>query len=128
MRIAITTPAGRVGKKLVNELLDRGGHELTLLTHDSNKVREAAERGARVMHGKLEDMSFVTRATEGMDALFFIIPMDSHSNHVFRDTTRITSSACNAIKKNNIQRVVFVSSIGSHLEKGTGPIHYFKEA
>ena len=128
MRIAITMPTGKVGSKLVDKLLDQGGHELTLLTTDSARLRAASDRGARVVQGKLEDMSFVSRATEGVDSLFFVLPMDSHSANVFRDSTRIIGSVCNAIRKNAIDRVVFVSSIGTHLAKGTGPIHYLKEA
>ena len=128
MRFAITTPTGRVGSKLVNELLLRGGHQLTLLTRKSDSVRDAVGRGARAMQGKLEDMDFFARATEGVDALFLVIPMDSHSENMFRDCTRIIGSACNAIKKNSIPRVVFVSSIGTHLEKDTGPIHILREA
>ena len=61
MRIAVTMPTGKVGKKLVSELLDRGGHDLTLLTTDTNKVRKAEVRGANVVQGRLEDMSFVSR-------------------------------------------------------------------
>ena len=128
MRIAVTMPTGKVGKKLVSELLDRGGHDLTLLTTDTNEVRKAKVRGANVVQGRLEDMSFVSKATEGIDALFFVLPMNSHSDHVFRDTTRIIGSVCNAIRKNNIPRVVFVSSMGTHLETGTGPIHVLREA
>jgi uncharacterized protein YbjT (DUF2867 family) len=128
MKIAITMPTGKVGTRLVDELLDRGGHELTLLARDANKVRKAAGRGARVAKGKLEDVEFVARATRGMDALFFVLPMDSHSRDVFRNATRVTESVCDAIRKNEIPRVVFVSSIGTQLEKGTGPVGYLREA
>lgn len=128
MRIAITMPTGKVGKKLVNELLDRGGHELTLLTTDPSKVRKAAVRGAKAVQGRLEDSTFVFRATEGVDALFFVLPINSHQDDVFRDTTRILASVCNAIKKNSIPRVVFISSIGTHLDKATGPINVLRDA
>jgi uncharacterized protein YbjT (DUF2867 family) len=128
MRFAITTPTGKIGSKLVNNLLDRGGHELVLMTRDSNQVKESVDRGARAVQGRLEDMDYFAGATEGVDALFLVIPMNSRLETVFRDCTRIVSSACNAIKKNNIPRVVFVSSIGAHLEQDTGPIHVLREA
>ena len=40
MKIAITTPTGHIGSGLVQHLLDKGGHELTLLCRDPEKVKQ----------------------------------------------------------------------------------------
>lgn len=128
MKLAITLPTGKIGSKLTTELLGRGGHELVLLTRNRKKVEQWVNRGARVFEGLLEDQAFFTRATVGVDALFMVLPMDSRSESLTRDCTQIVDSAVNAIRKNNIERVVFVSSLGAHLNEGTGPVLYLRNA
>ena len=128
MKLAITLPTGKIGRKLTNELLDRGGHELILLTRDRNKVRDASDRGARVFEGRLEDRAFFARATAGVDSLFMVLPIDSRSETLSRDCDQIIDSAVNAIRANNIGRVVFVSGLGAHLAEGTGPVMYLRHA
>lgn len=128
MRFAITSPTGKIGGKLVRELLNKGGHELVLLCRDSKKVADAVSRGARVVEGRLEDADYFARATDKVDALFLVLPIDSRAKTAFDDCKRITDSATAAIRKNKINRVVFVSSIGAHLDKGTGPIRVLREA
>ena len=48
MRIAISTPAGHVGRKVVAILQAHGGHELILLARDPAKVATEKARGAQV--------------------------------------------------------------------------------
>lgn len=128
MRLAITMPTGKIGQKLVDELLDRGGHDLVLLTRRRERVAEAVDRGALAFEGMLENRDFFTRATAKVDALFLVVPLDSRSRDLSRDCSKIVDSAVHAIETNDIQRVVFVSSIGAHLDKGTGPILFLRQA
>ena len=128
MRLAITTPTGKVGSKLVDELLEHGGHELRLLTRNRDKVQQFVQHGAEAFEGRLEDRDFFTRATSGVDALFLVLPIDSHSESLTRESDEIVANAVAAIKANNIQRVVFVSSMNAHLTEGTGPILYLRQA
>lgn len=128
MKLAITMPTGKIGGKLTNELLDRGGHELRLLTRDRSKVRDASQRGAKVFEGRLEDRDFFTRATAGVDSLFMVLPIDSRSENLSRDCTQIIDSAVHAVNVNHVPRVVFVSSLGAHLTEGTGPVMYLRQA
>lgn len=128
MKLAVTLPTGKIGSKLSTELLDRGGHELRLLTRNRGKVQRWVDRGARVFEGLLEDQDFFNRATKGVDALFLVLPIDSRAKNLSRNCDRIVDSAVNAVRENDIQRVVFVSSLGAHLETGTGPVVYLRHA
>lgn len=128
MRIAITTPTGKIGRKLVDQLFDRGGHQLTLLTRNRKQVEGYERRGAKVFEGNLEDREYFTRATKNVDALFFVLPMNSHSKKVFEEAETMIGCATYAVKTNEIPRVVFVSSVGAHLEKGVGPIRMLRNA
>ncbi len=77
MKIAITTPTGKNGSALAKRLLDAAEEnplEIVLLARDPQKVLEFTERGAQVEKGNLDDAAFVGRATEGVDALFWVTP------------------------------------------------------
>ena len=128
MRIAITTPSGKIGSKLVDLLFDRGDHELMLLTRNRKDVQKMELRGAQVFEGDLEDREFFLRATLDADELFFVLPMDSRSKEVFAECERMITNATDAVKQNGIERVVFVSSIGAHLDAGVGPIRMMRRA
>ena len=78
-KIAITTPTGNNGRALTARLLDVAKEkqlEIVLLARDPGKVRAFTERGARVEKGSVDDAAFVARATESVDALFWLTPQN----------------------------------------------------
>jgi uncharacterized protein YbjT (DUF2867 family) len=121
MRAVVTTPTGNIGRPLSQELLDRGV-EVTLLARNPEKVRPLAERGARVEVGDLEDRDFVTRTTAGAEVLFWLTPPNYATDDLRRYQQALGRNAAQAVRENAIPRVVHLSSIGAHLESGTGPI------
>jgi uncharacterized protein YbjT (DUF2867 family) len=122
MKIAIAGPTGNTGRHLIRELQERGGHELVLLARDPAKLREEASRGARVVECSLEDVDAVKGATRGTDALFWMIPPDMTATDPRAHQRRVARSGAEACRANAIPHVVLLSSIGGHLESGTGPI------
>lgn len=125
MRIAITTPTGNIGSKITEMLLADGDHELVLLARNPEKVADAKARGAEVEQGDLTDRSFVIRATQNVDSLFWLNPPSFASDDFPAYYEDLAGSACDAIKANGIRHVVFLSSIGAHLGKGVGPVNAF---
>lgn len=127
MKIAITTPTGKVGRKLVNLLLDDGNHELILLARSVEKLADETARGAKVMQGNQQDADYVKEATRGVDVLFWVIPPNPRTDNVegyYREMGKIGTEA---IRENNIPRAVLLSSIGAQLGKGVGPVNGFNE-
>jgi uncharacterized protein YbjT (DUF2867 family) len=125
MRIAVTTPTGHIGKAVTNHLLDAGAR-VTLLVRNPEKVKEFADRGARVFQGSQDDKDFVTRATQGVDALFWLTPPDFLSNDLRGFFNRMGQAGAAAVRANRIPRVVHLSSTGAHLASDAGPVagHY----
>lgn len=121
MRIAVTTPTGNIGSKLVPHLLDAGA-EVVLLARDPGKVQAFVARGARVEHGSQDDAAFVQRATRGADALFWLTPADFTSPDMHAYQRTLGTIARDAVKANGVPRVVNLSSIGAQMSAGTGPI------
>jgi uncharacterized protein YbjT (DUF2867 family) len=128
MKIAITGPTGHIGRRLVQELLKKGGSELVLLARDPNKLKAEQARGAKVIQGDLAEPGFLKRATVGCNALFFMIPPDTQQPDVRGFQKQMAKLAAEAIKANKIERTVFLSSMGAHLGQGVGPVNGLHDA
>jgi len=122
MRIAITTPTGNIGRELTKRLLDKGGHELILLARTPDKLKKEQARGAKVVQADLGDAASVKKATQGADALFFLCPPSFSVPDYRAYYVELAKNGADAVKANKIKHTVFLSSVGAHLSKGTGPI------
>jgi uncharacterized protein YbjT (DUF2867 family) len=128
MRVAITTPTGHIGRRVVEILQDRGEHELILLARNPDKLAEEAARGATVVQGDLTDAAYVRRATTGASSLLVVIPLDPRTDDARAYQHTIAHNVENAVRTNHIERVVLVSSIGGHIGTGTGPVDGLHDA
>lgn len=113
MRIAVTTPTGNIGSRVVQKLLD-AGTDVTLLARDPSKLPEDVRARATVRQGSLEDAAFVREATAGADVLFLLIPPHFTTTDWAGFQLGIGRAAADAVRANGIQRVVFLSSGGAH--------------
>jgi len=120
MKIAITTAAGRVGSKVVRQLISQDA-ELILLARDDGKVREFAER-ATIRTGSQDDQTYFTEATRGADVLFWVTPPDLKSRDLRKFQKACGLVVARAIEKNHIGRVVNLSSVGAQVGDGCGPV------
>lgn len=121
MKIAVTAPTGNIGSRITGNLLDAGAH-VTLLVRDPKKVAAFVARGATALPGNLEDEAYVTRATAGVDALFWLTPPDMRNPDVLGRQRKLGEIAGKAVRANRIPRVVQLSSVGAQLPSGTGPV------
>lgn len=120
MSIAITTPTGNIGSRLVQLLLDARA-DLTLLLRDPNRLDAALRERVRTEQGELQDRTFVERATRGADALFWITPNDPTAPDLHAWYERMGESAAGAVQSNHIPYVVHISSAGAQLPNA-GPV------
>lgn len=122
MKIAVTTPTGKVGSKVVKILQEQKDHELILLARDADKLKTEASKGAEIREGDQMNPEFVAEATKDVDALFWVNPGDMRSDNLRAHYRKLAENAAEAIKANNIGHIVFLSSIGAHLGEGTGVV------
>jgi uncharacterized protein YbjT (DUF2867 family) len=122
VRIAIATPTGNIGRRLVGRLLDEGSHELVLMARDPDKLKEEQSRGVIITRTDLMDRESVQTATDNADALFWVNPPRFDTDDYIKYYEDLAHNAAYAIKANDINRVVLVSSVGAHLPEGGGPI------
>jgi uncharacterized protein YbjT (DUF2867 family) len=128
MKITITGSLGNISRQLTTQLVQKG-HDVTLISHDPQKATTIAAMNATPAIGSLEDAGFLTRAFEGADAVYTMVPPLFNTTN-FRESVRtISSHLAKAIERTGVQHVVNLSGIGAHAPEGNGPssIFYFDE-
>ena len=121
MIIAVTTPTGHVGSRVV-QLLVQAGIRPVVLVRDPAKLDPALRELVDVAQGDLTDAAYVTRATKGVDALLWVAPDSFTADDPLADLTRLAGHAADAVTANGIARVVLISSIGAEKKHGAGLI------
>jgi uncharacterized protein YbjT (DUF2867 family) len=120
MSIVITTPAGHIGSRVLQQLL-KAGADVSVIVRNPEKLSESVRSKVKVHQGSLSDAGFVTKAFQGASAVLWLTPPNYAQPDVAAYHTEMGSVAAAAIKANNIPRVVNISSAGAHL-KNAGPI------
>jgi uncharacterized protein YbjT (DUF2867 family) len=120
MSIVISTPAGNIGKRILEQLL-KAGAEISVISRHPEKLSDSVRSSVKVHQGSLTDADFVTKTFRGASAIFWMTPPDIGQPDLAAYHTGSGEVAATAIKANKIPRVVNLSSAGAHLQKA-GPI------
>jgi len=129
MKITITGSLGNISKPLAQELVQKG-HEAKVISSSTEKQAEIEALGASSAIGSVEDAAFLTKAFTGADAVYCMIPRANYFDpnlDLDAFTRKIGNNYAEAIKKSGVKRVVFLSSIGAHLEQNSGIIQRYNE-
>lgn len=111
MRIAVTTPTGHIGSRVVQRLREAGA-DFVVLARDPSRLPEEVRPHAR--QGSLEDAAFVREATADADVLFLLVPPHFTTTDWAAFQRGIGRAAAEAVRANGIRRVVLLSSSGAH--------------
>jgi uncharacterized protein YbjT (DUF2867 family) len=120
MKITTAGSVGNVGKPLV-KLLVAAGHDVTVITSNSERKSIIEELGAKAAVGSISDPEFLIEAFTGADAVFTMTPPAMGTN-IVENIAAAGRAYAKAIQSAGVQRVVMLSSIGADLAAGTGPI------
>ncbi|QFU90005.1 NAD(P)H-binding protein [Amycolatopsis sp. YIM 10] len=119
-KIAVTTPTGQVGSRVVRLLLQAGVRP-TLLLRDASKLDPGTRARVDVAEGDQADADYVIQATRGVDTLFWVSPPGTGDDPVDA-YARLGANAARAVRENGIAHTVFQSSIGAEKRHGVGEI------
>lgn len=129
MKIILTGSLGNISKPLATTLVQKG-HQVTIITSDAEKQTAIDALGAKSAIGSVEDLAFLTETFSGSDAVYCMIPRANYFDpnlDLDAFTGKIGNNYAQAIEKSGVKRVVFLSSIGAHLEKNSGIIQRYNE-
>ncbi|WP_370619342.1 NAD(P)H-binding protein [Mumia qirimensis] len=119
--IAVTTPTGHVGSRVVRLLVQAGVRPIVLL-RDAGRLDPDLLPHVDPREGDLHDPDYVVAATEGVDALFWVDPTDLSVDDPNASTRALAENAAAAVSRHAISRVVLQSSAGAELRRGAGLI------
>lgn len=122
MKIVVTGSLGHISKPLAQELVKKG-HSVTVISSNPGKREKIGTLGATAAIGSLEDVDFLTKIFTGADIVYCMIPPNNYFDPNLDLLTyyiRLGHNYANAILRSGVKRVINLSSIGAHLEKGNG--------
>lgn len=121
MKYVITGSLGHISKPVVQALVS-AQHQVTVITSSKERATAIEALGATAAVGSVEDAAFVTQTFAGANAVYLMIPPNFAVTNWRSYQDAITANYVQAVKKNNIQYVVVLSSVGAHMSNGAGPV------
>lgn len=122
----IAGSSGNTGSVVADTLLDRG-EQVRLLVRHPHKVAALARRGAEVVVADLEDSAALARAFNGARGAYLLLPPDMMDANVMAMQARVAAAYARALTEAPTH-VVFLSSIGAHLDPAPGPVQSLRMA
>lgn len=120
MKIIVTGSLGNISRVLVEKLVT-SGHEVKVISSNSDRVMEIEKLGATPLIGSLGNAEFVCRSFKDTDAVYTMVPPDFAVPDYYDFADKIHQNYVLAIEQNNVQHVVNLSSIGVAVA-GTAPL------
>jgi uncharacterized protein YbjT (DUF2867 family) len=112
---------GRVGSQ-ISYILLKAGKNVRVIGRDATRLAPLVTRGAIPLKGDIADTAFLTGAFEGATGVFVMLPPDPGARDLRAHQRRMVGSIAAALKRAGVDRAFSLSSVGAHLEGGTGPI------
>jgi len=130
MKIIVTGSLGNISKPLTKELVQKG-HQVTVISSKSERQKDIEALGAKAAIGTMEDAGFLSTSFKGADAVYVMETMGGNSFFdpnldIIAAINKIGNNYKQAIEQSGVKRVVHLSSIGAHTDKGNGLLafHY----
>jgi len=119
--IVITGATGKTGSAVAEALIAKG-QKVRVMGRDAAKLKGFTAKGAEAAVGDLGDRAFLTKAFNGSEAVYALIPPNFGVADFRAYQKQIGESIVAAIKGSGVRYVVNLSSQGAHLPDRTGPI------
>ena len=122
MKVVVTGSLGNISKPLAIELVQKG-HTVTVISSNEKKQPDIEALGAIAAIGSLEDVGFLTATFTGADTVYCMVPPNNYFDHnldLLAYYARLGKNYAQAIEQSGVRRVVNLSSIGAHLDRGSG--------
>lgn len=122
MKIIVTGSLGHISLPLAKSLVQKG-HTVTVISSKPEKQAGIEALGARAAIGSLEDIPFLSATFTAADAVYTMVPPNNYFDpglDLLGYYRRLGNNYAQALEGSGVKRVVNLSTIGAHLEKGSG--------
>ncbi|VDG25437.1 SDR family oxidoreductase [Lactiplantibacillus mudanjiangensis] len=124
MKIILTGSLGHISRPLTQQLL-KAGHEVTVISHNSDRAPEITALGATPAIGSIADEAFLTQTFAGADVVYLMITAAASGMDIFAAGKQQAQTYVNAVKANKVKQVVNLSSIGAEGGPEVGALHIY---
>lgn len=112
--IVITTPTGKIGRQVLEKVLDAGAR-VRVIARDPGRLPERTAKRVEIVQGSHSDARVVDAAFKDADTVFWVCPPDPRAPSVEAAYLDFTRPACDAFRKHGVKRVVGISALGRGL-------------
>lgn len=135
MNIVLTGSLGNIGKPLTADLVKKG-HSVTVISSNTERKVAIEALGAKAAIGSMFDADFLMGTFKGADIVYLMETMEAAGDMFdksvdFVDTiNKIGDNYKTAVEQSGVKKIVHLSSVGAHTNKGTGILifHYNVES
>ncbi|QEE51014.1 NAD-dependent epimerase/dehydratase family protein [Flavobacterium alkalisoli] len=122
MKIIVTGSLGNISRPLTEKLVQKG-HVVVVVSSRAARQKDIESLGAMAAIGSLQDTGFLEATFKDADVVYTMVPPANYFDHsldLISYYRRLANSYLQAIRQSGVKRVINLSSIGAHLEKGNG--------
>jgi len=130
MKIILTGSLGHISKPLATALAQKG-HDVTVISSKADRQKDIEAIGAKAAIGTMEDVDFLSATFKGADLVYVMETLGAgtffdKNVDIMAAISNIGNNYKQAIQQSGVKRVVHLSSIGAHTDKGNGILafHY----
>ncbi len=130
MKIVVTGSLGNISKPLT-QLLLQNGHQVTVISSNSDRKEAIEALGAKAAIGTMEDVDFLVKTFNGVDAVYVMATLGKESFFdpnvdIVQEMTQLGRNYKTAIEKSGVKKVIQLSAMGAHKATGNGNLvfHY----
>lgn len=117
----VSGATGQTGSVVANTLLEKE-LPVRVIVRSEEKGKHWKNLGAEVAVADVRDAESLTKALAGGKVLYLMNPPNEQSENMFAETEKVIKAFQTAIENSSLEKLVTLSSVGAHLESGTGPI------
>ncbi len=127
MNIVVTGSLGNIGKPLTRDLVSKG-HSVTVISSKPERKKNIEALGAKAAIGTMQDVNFLTATFKDADIVYLMETWEGLGS-LFDKTIDFKAGMLQigydykeAIERAGIKKIVHLSSIGAHSDKGFGSL------
>ena len=127
MNIVLTGSLGNIGKPLTKELV-RKGHSVTVISSKAERKKDIEALDAKAAIGTMQDVDFLLATFKGADIVYLMESWEGIGSIFDKEVdfvaafNKIGNNYKRAVEQSAVKRIVHLSSIGAHTNKGTGSL------
>jgi uncharacterized protein YbjT (DUF2867 family) len=113
--------SGNTGSVVANTLLDQG-RKVRVIGRHAERLQPLVARGAEPFIADVSDADALTRAFNGAEGVYAMIPPNVQSQDFRADQRTIIEAIGSAVEKAGVKHAVTLSSVGADKPDKTGPV------